>query len=95
MIVEGDFNARTGELRRRGRWGERMGKRRRTKRRRWGRRSKDKEGINREGKRLEENLEELGLTIFNRGIVGDENGEFTYTGGRRYTVIDYMVGARR
>lgn len=39
-----------------------------------------------------EDLEELGLTIFNSGIAGDENGEFTYTGGRGNTVIDYVMG---
>ena len=37
-------------------------------------------------------VEETGWSIFNGNIRGDEEGEFTYTGGRGSTVIDYVIG---
>lgn len=52
-----------------------------------------KDGVlNSEGKRLVEFLEEKGLGIMNGDIKGDEKGEFTFTGGRWNTVIDYVIG---
>ncbi|XP_024875210.1 ABC transporter F family member 4-like [Temnothorax curvispinosus] len=83
-IIGGDFNARTGEERG---WeeedeeGVEGG----------GRRSKDKK-INRDGRKLLEFIEERGWMILNGGVKGDEEGEFTYTGGRGETVIDYVIG---
>lgn len=56
-----------------------------------GRRSKDKK-INGEGKKLLEYIEETG-TILN--VRGDEKGEFTYTGGKDETVIDYVLGEEK
>lgn len=86
VIVGGDFNARTGELEGRGRWGEGDGEEESIK-------SKDK-GINRKRKKLVEDLEKLGLMIFNEETEGDKNGEYTYTKGRGNTVIVYVVGGR-
>lgn len=40
-------------------------------------------------------MEEVGWSIFNGNVVGDEKGEFTYTGGRRQSVIDYVIGNER
>ncbi|XP_071580245.1 uncharacterized protein [Temnothorax nylanderi] len=83
-IMGGDFNARTGEERgweekdERGMEGE-------------GRRSKDKK-INGDGRKLLEFVEEGGWMIFNGSVKGDEEDEFTYTGGRGETVIDYVIG---
>ena len=37
-------------------------------------------------------LGEVGWEILNGGIHGDEEGEYTYTGGRGETVIDYVLG---
>lgn len=38
-------------------------------------------------------MEELGWSILNGNVVGDEEGEWTYSGGRRGgTVIDYVIG---
>jgi len=56
-----------------------------------GRRSKDKK-INREGRYLLEALEEAGWWIFNGGGKGDEDGEWTYAGGRGESVLDYVIG---
>lgn len=55
------------------------------------RRSRDKK-INKEGKILIRELEETGWSIFNGNMKGDEIGEFTYTGSRGNTVIDYVLG---
>jgi len=55
------------------------------------RNSKDKKS-NREGRRLVEMLEETGWSILNGNIKGDEDGEYTYTGSRGNTVIDYILG---
>lgn len=54
------------------------------------RRSRDKK-INKEGKILIRELEETGWSIFNGNMKGDEIGEFTYTGSRGNTVIDYIL----
>jgi len=86
-LIGGDFNARTGreggrvEMEEEGREREREGKRR----------SKDGK-MNKEGKRLVEFLEEIGWSIFNGDIKGDEE-EFTFAGGRGNTVIDYIIGS--
>lgn len=40
-------------------------------------------------------LEERGFIIYNWATRGDEEGEFTFTGGKRDTVIDYIVGNRK
>jgi len=37
-------------------------------------------------------LGELGWSILNGSVVGDEEGEWTYTKGRGGTVIDYVMG---
>lgn len=37
-------------------------------------------------------MEELGWSILNGNVEGDEEGEWTYTGGREGTVIDYVLG---
>ncbi|XP_024890816.1 golgin subfamily A member 6-like protein 1 [Temnothorax curvispinosus] len=83
-IIGGDFNARTGEERG---WEEEDEERVEG----GGRRSKDKK-INRDGRKLLEFIEERGWMILNEGVKGDEEGEFTYTGGRGETVIDYVIG---
>lgn len=41
---------------------------------------------------LVEFLEERGWGIFNGSIKGVERGEYTFTGGKENTVIDYIVG---
>ncbi|XP_071572354.1 uncharacterized protein [Temnothorax nylanderi] len=83
-IIGGDFNARTGEE---GGWEEEIERRDEDR----GRRSKDKK-INKEGRKLLEFIEERGWMILNGGTKGDEEGEYTYTGGRGETVIDYVIG---
>ncbi|XP_024877156.1 golgin subfamily A member 6-like protein 22, partial [Temnothorax curvispinosus] len=83
-IIGGDFNARTGEE---GGWEEEDEERVEG----GGRRSKDKK-INGDGRKLLEFIEERGWMILNGGVKGDEEGEFTYTGGRGETVIDYVIG---
>lgn len=37
-------------------------------------------------------LEERGWGILNGSTKGDEEGEYTYTRGKRNTVIDYVIG---
>lgn len=89
-IIGGDFNARTGEkkgsieTRERGEEGTGGGNNRR-------KRSKDGK-MNREGREMVRFLEERGWGILNRSIKGDEEGEYTYTGGKKNTVIDYVIG---
>ena len=86
VMIGGDFNARTGEE---GGWvmggdeeeGGGCGSRR----------SKDKE-VNGDGRRLCGFIEERGWSILNGGIEGDEQGEWTFTGGKTSTVIDYVIG---
>ncbi|XP_024887566.1 trichohyalin-like [Temnothorax curvispinosus] len=82
-IIGGDFNARTGEE---GGWEEEIERREER-----GRKSKDKK-INKEGRKLLEFIEERGCMILNGGTKGDEEGEYTYTGGRGEIVIDYIIG---
>nr|XP_034194798.1 uncharacterized protein LOC117611018 [Osmia lignaria] len=82
-IIGGDFNARTGEE---------VGSKREEEDEEGEekRRSKDKKS-NAEGNRLLETLRETGWTILNGTIEGDKDGEFTYTGARGETVIDYVI----
>jgi len=57
-----------------------------------GRKSKDRK-VNKEGRHFLEALEEAGF-IYNGGGKGDEEGEWTYAGGRGKSVLDY-VGMKR
>ncbi|XP_043280376.1 uncharacterized protein [Venturia canescens] len=45
--------------------------------------------------RQEKLVEETGWEILTGNIEGDEEGEYTYTGGRGETVIDYVIGDER
>lgn len=40
-------------------------------------------------------IEKRGWEIFNENIKGDEEGEFTFSGGRGRTVIDYVLGEEK
>lgn len=86
-LIGGDFNARTGgeggEVREEMGGGE-LGERN----------SKDSK-INKEGRRLCKFIKERGWSILNGNIRGDEEGEWTYTGGRGNSVIDYVLGDER
>ncbi|XP_011879508.1 PREDICTED: uncharacterized protein LOC105568414, partial [Vollenhovia emeryi] len=84
-IIGGDFNARTGREGSRVEGGEEREKEESI------RNSKDSV-INKEGKRLVEFLEDKGMSILNGDTKGDEEGEYTFTGGRGNTVIDYVIG---
>lgn len=84
-IIGGDFNVRTG------REGGRVIKVEEREKEERKRRSKDVV-LNGGGKKLVEFLEEKGLSILNGDMKGDEEGEFTFTGGRGNTVIDYVIG---
>lgn len=84
-ILGNDFNARTGEEGGGAVEGEEMVEEGR------GRRSKDKR-VDREGRILIEFVEERGWGIFNGAVREDEEGEYTFTGGRGNTVIDYVMG---
>lgn len=85
-LVGGDFNARTGN-----KGGEvRGGEERDEEEKRENRKSKD-EKVNGEGKKLIEFVEENGWSIFNGDMKGDEEGEYTFTGGKGCTVIDYAI----
>lgn len=57
------------------------------------RRSKDRK-VNKEGRILVEFIKERGWSIFNGVVKGDKEEEYTYTGGRGNTVIDYVIGDR-
>jgi len=82
-IIGGDFNARTG--REGGRLSmeeEEVGV---------GRKSKDGK-INKEGRILVKGIRERGWFILNGETKGDEDRNWTYTGGRGESVIDYILG---
>lgn len=85
IIIGGDFNARTAEL---GSitWNENGNEEEEEEKRR----SKDKT-LNRQGKDLIEEIEELGLGIMNGNKRGDEEGEMTYVGRNGNSVIDYAI----
>lgn len=55
-----------------------------------GRRSKDRR-VNRESKLLVEFVEDREWEIFNGAVQGGEEGEYTFTGGRRNSIIDYVI----
>ncbi|XP_039312991.1 uncharacterized protein LOC120359478 [Solenopsis invicta] len=79
----GDFNARTGEeggKLNEDEWGEEEK----------GRKSMDKK-VNKEGRKLIEFIRERGWWILNGGISGDEEGNWTYSGGRGESVIDVIL----
>lgn len=83
MLIGGDFNARKGKI------GGRVGGESEEGFGRGGRRSKN-EKVNGEGKRLYGLLEDLGWSILNGNVKGDEEGEWTYVGGKGGTV-DYVL----
>lgn len=81
MIKGGDFNARTAE---KGKliWdGEEEGNRRY---------SKDKI-MNKQGIDLLENIEKMELGLLNGNKEGDDQGEWTFTGAKGSSVIDYVI----
>ncbi|KMQ86812.1 hypothetical protein RF55_14089 [Lasius niger] len=84
VMIGGDFNARTGEERGRVSFEE-------EERDQGERRSRDKK-INKKEKMLIRELEEMGWSICNENMKGGEKREFTYTGSRGNTVIDYILG---
>lgn len=81
LIIGGDFNARTAEQGSLA-WTENEEEEKRQ--------SKDKV-INRQGKDLLEKTEELGLSIMNGNMQGDEGGEMTFIGKKGNSVIDYAT----
>ncbi|XP_029163724.1 golgin subfamily A member 6-like protein 22, partial [Nylanderia fulva] len=87
-IIGGDFNARTGEEGGRVRGEENVEEEGLGESKR---KSKDRV-INAEGRKLLEFLGEKGWSILNGNTEGDEEGEWTFTGGRGNTVIDYVLG---
>lgn len=84
-IIGGNYNARTG---REGGMVRMEGK---VEGEKGGRNSKDKK---REGKRLVKFLEEKEWGIFNGSMRGDEKEEFTFTGGKDNSVIDFVIDNR-
>lgn len=90
-IIGEDFNARTG------REGGKVQEVEEEDREEEGdrRQSKD-EMINKEERiLLVEFVEERRWSSFNGNITGDEEGEYTFTGGKGCTVIDYVMGDRK
>ncbi|XP_066588087.1 golgin subfamily A member 6-like protein 25 [Prorops nasuta] len=83
-LIGGDWNARVGEMR------EEEEEEGRTN---MGRRSKDKV-VNAEGRRMMDLMGEIRLEIFNGGVKGDREGEYTYVGHMGRSVIDFVVGDR-
>lgn len=57
------------------------------------RRSRDVK-VNREDEKMIDCVEEIGWSILNGNIRGNEEGKFTFTGTRGNTVIDYIVGEK-
>lgn len=82
-LLDGDFNARTR------REGGTITKEEEEKSGGKERRYSKDEKINREGRKLVEIIEDKDWSIFNGNMRGDENGQYTFTGG---TVIDYVIG---
>lgn len=48
--------------------------------------------LDREGKILVKFIEKRGWGIYNGMVRGNEEGEYTFTGRRGNTVIDYVIG---
>ncbi|XP_070529627.1 myb-like protein X [Cardiocondyla obscurior] len=84
-LIGGDFNVRTGEEG--GLWDDEKGEEDKEERKR---KTKDKK-ITGKGKKFCKALEEAGWGIVNGCTRGDEEGEWTYVGGRGKTVIDYVI----
>uniref|UniRef100_A0ABD2WY04 Endonuclease/exonuclease/phosphatase domain-containing protein n=1 Tax=Trichogramma kaykai TaxID=54128 RepID=A0ABD2WY04_9HYME len=80
VLIGGDFNIRIGEGENRG---FKEGKERK-------RNSKDKK-VSNEGKFMLEVIGRKGWKILNGNAGRDEEGEYTYTGGRGASVIDYVI----
>ncbi|XP_070531360.1 golgin subfamily A member 6-like protein 22 [Cardiocondyla obscurior] len=83
-LIGGDFNLRTGEEG--GLWDKEAENDEEEKKRR----SKDIK-ITNEERKFCKFLEKRGWGILNECIKGDEEEEWTYTGGRGNTVIDYVI----
>lgn len=81
MIVEGDFNARTAET---GTDRTCMGRRR-------GKRYLKDKIMNKQGIDLLEKIEKMGLGLLNGNKEGDDQGEWTFTGAKGSSVIDYAI----
>lgn len=80
VLIEGDFNAGTGKE------GGRIVEEEEGER-------KSKDGkCNRVGLRLCKFVKKMGWSILNGNVEGDEEGEWTYTGGRGNSMIDYVLG---
>lgn len=75
-----------GRKGKRGEW-----ERKRKKVREEKKRSKD-EKSNKEGRKLCGFLGELGWSILNGNVKNDEEGKWTYTGGKGGSVINYVLG---
>lgn len=86
VIVGGDFNIRTG------REGEFIGEEEVMGIKK--RRSKD-EVVGKEGKLLIKEIEKKGWSVLNGLKEGDEQGDFTFIGGKGSTVIDYGIVNRK
>ncbi|KAL7296575.1 hypothetical protein TKK_0010006 [Trichogramma kaykai] len=80
VLIGGDFNMRIGEG---GKRGFKEGEERK-------RNSKDKK-VSNEGKFMLEVIGRKGWRILNGNAGRDEEGEYTYTGGRGASVIDYVI----
>lgn len=85
VVISGDFNARIGEVEVLGADMEEEFWKKTTRRK-----SKDKVN-NKEGRKLVEWINGNELNILNGRYEGDEEGEYTYTGYRGATVIDYAL----
>ncbi|XP_036143283.1 uncharacterized protein LOC118645710 [Monomorium pharaonis] len=89
VVMGGDFNARTGCE---GGWRDEIEREEEEEQGR--RQSKDKK-MDKGGRNLLELLGECGWEIFNGCVLGNEEGEFTYVGGRGCSVIDYILGEKK
>lgn len=85
LCIGGDCNARIGKEGKKYEGGENTEMKRN---------SKDKE-VNKEGREMLGMLEERGWEVEVGNAMGDEEGEWTYVGGRGMSVIDYVVTNRQ
>jgi len=81
VVIGGDFNARVG-----GEGGGYEGEEGESRERK----TKDRV-VNAEGRKLVNWIEENGWSIFNGSMRGDEEGEYTFTGGKGNTIIDFII----